>query len=1118
MQFRKRFAHTILRSCFWLFFSTLIPGTILAQKYTLETYTAKTGLPQNSVNDIVQDLQGYLWFATQGGAARFDGYEFTHFNSLNGLPDDYVNCLLADHAGNLWFGTEGGLAVYDGTGFQTYDEEDGLVDNDVVGMIEDLEGNIWAWGAYGISVLTGDTVLTYTKGDQLAGNMIVDVMVDSRGTVHVATFEKQGITSFADPYRAVLNKRKEIIRDMLEVGPGEIWYASQDHGIIVQSKAGEYTLGPEEGLTDPVVLCLLKDSRDRIWCGTYGQGLFVYENGRFRNVPSQFDEEPIARELMEDNQGRIWILGFISGVWMLDEGNYTQFGVENTLAHDEVYAMYEDKYGSIWMGTAGGVSKYGKGIFEVYDMDFSLPDNHIISVFMDSRGTLWFGAGFDVCALRDGTLDILGNVFEADADYYRPRCFAEDLDHNIYVGSDNMLFKREEGSWEQTELLDDSIVVSVNDLLLATDNRLWCATNAGLLIFEQGELSALHHEHGLRHEEINALHQLGNRIYCATSGGVSVFDLSGKHVRDYTPEQGLAWDECLDIASDAQGKLWVATKSRGVSCIDPGEQDSIFSINTDQGLISNAISFVEQHDSATLWIGTNRGINVLDLETGNISLYGQEEGFYPLEPYARAVVKDSRGRMWIGTVEGLVKYDPRYDNKYLDPPDLILYAPIIEGTKYAGEAQGTGIKGQFPGEMVFPYSKRSLEFNFTGIHTILPSRNTFSWYLEGFDKAWSPPSAERSARYDRLPSGHFTFRVKAFNLDGVEAEEEASFSFTIRPPLYRTIWFILLYIISGMALIYGLFKYRERQLIREKKILEQKVRQRTKEIEDQKVEIEAQRDEISGQKKFVEEQRDQIALQNKEITDSILYAKRIQQAVLPGKKTLEKTLPEHFIFFKPRDIVSGDFYWVEKNEERIIVCAADCTGHGVPGAFMSLLGLTFLNEIVNHEGILKASRILDRLRINIIRSMSHKDEAEQASDGMDMALVVIDPQLDILEYAGAFNPLLILRKGELIEYKADKMPIGKWVGEEGLFTNHKILLEQGDMIYLYSDGFPDQFGGEKGAKYKARPFKKFLTRISTEPAHSQLNLLEQELESWMGREDQVDDILVMGIRYVKKTK
>jgi len=1114
MQFRKRFAHTILPGLIWLLLAALTSLSVQAQKYTLENYTAKTGLPQNSVNDIIQDQHGYLWMATQGGAARFDGYEFEHFNSLNGLPDDYVNCLLADRSGGIWFGTQGGLAVYNGTEFRSFFQEDGLVDNNVFGMVEDLAGNIWAWTAYGISVVTADTVLSYTKGDHLAGNMIVDVMVDSKGKVRIATFENQGISTFTDPYTSVLDRRSEIIRDMIEVQAGEIWYASQDNGIIVNGVAGEYRLGPKDGLSDTVVLCLLKDSQDRIWCGTYEQGLFVYEEGRFRNVPSHLEEEPIAMEMLEDKQGRIWIRGFANGVWMMDEDRFVRFSMANTLPNDEVHALFEDKYGSIWMGTHGGVSKFGKAIFEIYDMDNGLPDMHVISVFMDSKERLWFGADFNIGYFEEGSTVNLGPI-TTDGVEYKPLCFGEDPLGNIYVGTEYRLFKRQEGGWDRVPLLEDTVALMINDFLFTEDQRLWVATTSGLYIYKDGQTRIIDQEQGLLHTEVNALHRSGQQIYCATKGGISVFAVSGEHIRDYREEDGLAWNECLDICSDARGNVWVATKSRGVSRIDHLNPDAISTLNMETGLISNAISFVIPYDSSTIWIGTNLGINVLDLKTSSLSVYGQEEGFYPLESYARAVAKNDLESLWIGTVEGLVRYDPRYDRKYTDPPDLILYPPTVDGIIFSGEEKGTGIKGQFPGEMNFPYSKRSLEFNFTGIHTIIPSRNTFSWYLEGFDDGWSVPGSERSVNYDRLPSGHFVFRVKAYNLDGVEVIQEASFAFIIRPPIYRTIWFILLYIISGMALIYGVFKYRERQLIKEKRILEHKVKLRTKEIEDQKVEIEAQRDEISGQKKFVENQRDQIAFQNKEITDSILYAKRIQQAVLPGKITLEKTLPEHFIMFKPRDIVSGDFYWVEKNEERIIVCAADCTGHGVPGAFMSLLGLTFLNEIVNHDGILKASRILDRLRVNIIRSMSHKDEADQARDGMDVALVVIDPQLDILEYAGAFNPLVIMRRGELIEYKADKMPIGKYVGEEGTFTNHKIQLEHGDMIYLYSDGFPDQFGGEKGSKYKARPFKRLLTRISEEPVSSQLNLLEMELKSWMGQEDQVDDILVMGIRYLK---
>ena len=488
-----------------------------------------------------------------------------------------------------------------------------------------------------------------------------------------------------------------------------------------------------------------------------------------------------------------------------------------------------------------------------------------------------------------------------------------------------------------------------------------------------------------------------------------------------------------------------------------------------------------------------------------------------METNWKAISKGDHGDLWIGTVSGLVHYEPKYDVIDQTPPELILFPPLVNGEDFAFAHNKEGNMGiRFPGEPALPYNKNSLIFSYTGIHTTIPSQTRFSYYLEGFEDDWSVPGTERSVSYRKLPNGQYIFRVKAYNLDGVVVEEEASFAFIIKPPFWKTIWFIMFEVMAVLSLIYATIKYRERQLIREKRILETKVKKRTREIEDQKVEIEAQRDEISEQKNYAEEQRDQIALQNKEITDSILYAKRIQQAVLPGRLTLERTLPAHFIMLKPRDIVSGDFYWVEEKNDRIVVCAADCTGHGVPGAFMSLLGLTYLNEIVNKDEILKAGEILDRLRTYIIRSMSHKHEEEnQGRDGMDLSMIVIDKQLNMLEYAGAYNPLVIFRNGEMIEYKADKMPVGKHVGEEGPFTNHKIDLKDQDMIYLFSDGFPDQFGGEKGSKYKAKPFKRLLQRISSEPVDSQLNLLELELKTWMGSEEQLDDILIMGIRYSK---
>jgi serine phosphatase RsbU (regulator of sigma subunit) len=469
-----------------------------------------------------------------------------------------------------------------------------------------------------------------------------------------------------------------------------------------------------------------------------------------------------------------------------------------------------------------------------------------------------------------------------------------------------------------------------------------------------------------------------------------------------------------------------------------------------------------------------------------------------METNARAVSRGPGGALWIGTVEGLVVYNPLNDYKDLTAPDLILFPPEVEGQPVEGYETPDFVAGGEPDVLQLPYTKNSLKFHYTGIHTTSPNQNRFMYMLEGFESEWSLPVSNRSVSYERLPVGSYTFRLKALNLDGISSKQEARFSFSIEPPFWKTSWFIILEVLTGLLLVIGIIKMRERQLIREKRVLEAKVKERTREIEDQKLEIETQRDHIVSQ--------------NEEITASIHYARRIQQAVLPGKHILERSLPEHFIFFRPRDIVSGDFYWVEEKDNLIIVCAADCTGHGVPGAFMSLLGLTFLNEIVNKDGIVQANEILNRLRTYIITALSNQDGSGEAKDGMDLALVVIDRDRKQLDFAGAYNPLILIRHDELVEYKADKMPIGKHVGPEKDFLNQRIPLHNGDMIFLFSDGFQDQFGGEMGKKYKTKPFKRLLQKISSEPAGVQADLLERELEAWKGNVEQVDDILIMGIR------
>ena len=280
---------------------------------------------------------------------------------------------------------------------------------------------------------------------------------------------------------------------------------------------------------------------------------------------------------------------------------------------------------------------------------------------------------------------------------------------------------------------------------------------------------------------------------------------------------------------------------------------------------------------------------------------------------------------------------------------------------------------------------------------------------------------------------------------------------------------------------------------------------------------------ISKQNKQILEANEELTVLNEainrqkdEILDSITYAKKIQAALLPPEQYFHEVLNDVFILFKPRDIVSGDFYWIKQVKQFTILAAADCTGHGVPGAFMSMLGMSYLNEIVQRREITQANQVLNELRKQIRNSLRQHGQPEESKDGIDMALCVIDEKNNTLQYSGANNPLYLIRDKdgapELTEFKADRMPLGYYQGRFNTFTNKDIQLEYGDVFYLFSDGFIDQKGGRDNKKFMSKKFKDLLIRIHQEPLQEQKKILEKTLTDWMGDNSQIDDILVIGVR------
>jgi serine phosphatase RsbU (regulator of sigma subunit)/HAMP domain-containing protein len=296
---------------------------------------------------------------------------------------------------------------------------------------------------------------------------------------------------------------------------------------------------------------------------------------------------------------------------------------------------------------------------------------------------------------------------------------------------------------------------------------------------------------------------------------------------------------------------------------------------------------------------------------------------------------------------------------------------------------------------------------------------------------------------------------------------------------------------------HSLIKMRD-NLAENERGLEQKVKERTEEVVRQKEEI--------------ENKNGQLEILYKQVTDSILYAKRIQEAILPPDSIIKELVPNSFVLFKPKDIVSGDFYWFDKKDELVYFSTVDCTGHGVPGAFMSLVGHNILKDIVNNTKLKKPADMLNKMREQVVKTLHADADGTKAKDGMDMTLCAIDYKTLELQYAAAYNPLYIVRNGELIEHPANKFPIGAFVGEHKDFDNRAVQLQKGDTIYLFSDGYADQFGGPKGKKFMVGNFRKLLLQVSSYAITEQKQVLDKALTDWQGTHEQVDDVLLIGVK------
>lgn len=469
--------------------------------------------------------------------------------------------------------------------------------------------------------------------------------------------------------------------------------------------------------------------------------------------------------------------------------------------------------------------------------------------------------------------------------------------------------------------------------------------------------------------------------------------------------------------------------------------------------------------------------------------------FYgPMNIVAYATI-DTEGMVWMMSNEIVTRIDPRVPANMNVPYRAMIRRVVIgeDSALFYGSNEPA-----FVNDSALPYRNNSISFRYSAPFFDYEEHLVFSYKLEGYDTAWSKWSRQTVKDYTNLPEGTYTFLVKATNTFSAESEP-ASYTFTILPPWYRTVWAYVGYTFAFLFLLILSVRISARRLRKQKERLELLVSERTAEVVEQKQQIEAQKIDLEAAYTGIQ--------------DSILYSQRIQQAILPTHDDILKLVPDSFVLFVPRDIVSGDFYWLaEKNDMRFIACV-DCTGHGVPGALMSMIGNTLLNQTVLEKNITSPNEILNSLHIGVRHALK-QDAGGDTRDGMDLALIAINKSGTYLEYAGANRSLWIVRNGSLLETKADKFPIaGAQIEETRLFTRHTVALEPGDCIYLCTDGYADQFGGPKGKKFMVKQMTRLLTEIYDLPMVQQRTILEHKFNEWRGGvQEQVDDVLVIGIR------
>ncbi len=1055
-----RYIYSVFVGLSLICFSKIIHG----QTYPFINYTVETGLSQGQVLSAFQNDDGVMWFGTSGGGiTKYDGNSFEYITDRDGLADNVVYCIVKDKKGRILIGTNNGLSIYEPNlkskvnrkRFKNYTTKNGLSHNRIFTIVLDDNDKILLGTGQGISVLKDTTITTLEAGEALNHAAVFHMMKDSKN---------------------------------------ELWCSTLGNGVFNFNGKAIKSYSTKDGLGNDMVFSVLEKSKGIFWFLT-GEGIFEFNNQKIKEVISPSLNKTFGYySYTRSKDSVLWIASSHGALKFEVNGTIKSFNAKNGLVNNSIWKIFQDKETNTWFTSdQNGISKLSSERFSMFTTKDGLLSNEIKQIFADKSGNLLIGSrlGLSIYNNENNIKNYTTiNFLRGNADIW---AISPDGKGGYLIGTGNGLLMFNGKTFKRINCKDpESQMNVVYSILVDHKGEIWLGTQAGVAKVKDGKIQAFTDVEISKSIVLEIYQDSKNIFWFGTDEGLYKYD--GKSIKHFTENDGITQKRISNIISDKNHNLWISTFD-GIFYFN---NTKFSKISDKEGLASNEVYSIAFDKKNNLWAGLSTGIDRIEMKGSSYKIrhYGTDDGFIGQECNLNGIIVEPNGNLIIGTSKGLMVYQEKYDVDNQSAPitklkSIDLFFQKTDWNLYADSLD----LNKLPYNLNLSYDKNYLTFNFIGVSLTTPTKVSYKYLLKGIDKDWRL-SKKTDVTYSNLPPGNYEFLVKATNGEGIWNEQPITFKFKISPPFWKSWWFYSIIALIIISMIYSYIKIRASNI----KILQQN-------------------GIIAEKNNALSHANIEIAEKNQNITDSINYAKRIQRSFLTADSVISNVLNEYFILYKPRDIVSGDFYLTFDFPDRTIVICADCTGHGIPGAFMSLISISLLNEIFRSKEVLEPGKILDELRRNIIHALNPDSNEDGGKDGMDVSIISIFKNTNsdeiIINFAGANNALHLVTAHDqsnlMKEIKGDNQPVGYFTNMNP-FTNHEIIAHRGDIIYLYTDGYADQFGGIKGKKFMTKQLKHILLSICHLPMQEQKNNLHNRYKEWQGNLEQVDDITVIGIK------